>query len=517
MSGGRCIGAWSVCLSVLLMATCGREPRSPADAPSTFTVLVPVDWTPRISRDLFTKFVTFLPLATPNERGELVGRLARSWEHSADYRRWTIHLRTDVRWHDGVPVTAADIEFTVNLWNHPDVVYPGNPYEAVEVIDDSTVVLTYRSGTMWRTYWYPGYDTVFYPKHLLEDLDPAAFEEWDFWSRPVGNGPFRYVRHTPHTSVEFEANPDFYLGRPAIDRVVMRLTSASITELLAGNVDAMNLEQRSAVEAIVDDPRFKIYYEAWDDIGSLVALQYNQRNPRFRDASVRRAIAHAINRRELRRVLHSWDSLPLVDVPFTEAQYWRGDLPEPLAYDTVLAKRLLADAGWRDNNGDNVLERAGHDFRVPMIVPDRYQPGAVYVQQQLARLGIQIEITTLEGRALAARTRAGDFDLAMSGVTVNPDDPDQGLEILLGRNSRLNYDNPEVVALIDMALAATTPEALDTAYARLAPIIQTDQPFTFLTFGTEMNIAHRRIRGLRSPFMANPLTQLDRLWIEESR
>lgn len=505
-----------VCLILLIGSACAGEPRTGADAGSTYTVLGPPEWTARSSRNGGGKFLTFLELATPNERGELEGRLARSWEHSADYRDWTIHLRTDVRWHDGMPVTAADIAFTVDLWNHPDVLYPENPYESARIVDDSTVILRYKSGSMWHTYWYPGYWTVFYPKHLLEDLDPASFNEWEFWQRPVGNGPFRFVRYTPQTSVEFAANPDFYLGRPAIDRLVLRLGPESITELLAGNVDAMNLENRTAVEAIADDPRFVIYYEAWDDISTVLALQYDLTDPRLTDPRVRRAFAHAIDRRELNRLQRKWPKLPLVDVPFTESQYWSGTFPEPLTYDPAEAKRLLTEAGWRDEDGDGVRERRGIEMRIPMIVEGRYEPVAVYAQHQLGQVGVRLEITTLEFSTVMERARAGDFVLSMSYLWVSPDDPDAGLAVLIGPESPLHYDNPEAVALVEAALAARTPEALDSIYRELAPIIQTDQPFTFLTFGTEMYIAHRRVRGLSSPFRGNPIWAAGHLWLEES-
>lgn len=503
-----------VSLIVLVACACTGRPRTTDDAGATYTVLGPRGWTPRFSRDGVGKFLTFLELATPNERGQLEGRLARSWEHSADYREWTIHLRTDVRWHDGVPVTAADIAFTVDLWNHPDVLYPENPYESARIVDDSTVILRYRSGSMWHTYWYPGYWAVFYPRHLLEDLDPAGFDEWEFWQRPVGNGPFRFVRLNA-SGAEFEANPDFHLGRPAIDRLVVRFGPESITELLAGNVDAMNLENRTAVEAIADDPRFAIYYEAWDDISTVLALQYDLTDPRLADARVRRAFAHAIDRRELNRLQRKWPELPRVDVPFTETQYWNRTLPEPLAYDPAEAKRLLTAAGWRDENGDGVRERAGRALRIPMIVEGRYEPAAVYVQHKLGEVGVRLEITTLEFATLMERARAGDFVLSMSYLWVSPDDPDAGLAIVIGPDSPLHYDNPAAVALVRAALAATTPEALDSVYRELAPIIQADQPFTFLTFGTEMYLAHRRVRGLQSPFRGNPLWAASHLWIED--
>ncbi len=382
-------------LAVLIGAGCSRDRAGSTAEASTFTVLMPGDeWNLSPARGR-GRLLVFLELATPNEKGELEGVLAKSWEHSPDYREWTIHLRTDVSWHDGVPVTAHDIKFSVDLWNHPDVLYQQNIIESIEVLDDSTFIMRYKPGSAWHTYWYPGYWHVFYPRHLLEDLDPAKFYEWEFWTQPVGNGPFRYVRHTPKTTVEFEANPDFYLGVPKIDRVVIKFGPESITELLAGNVDALNLENRINLEKLTGDPRFNVYYEAWDDISAMLSLLYNHRKPLFADSRVRRAMAHAIDRHELPRVLNMWEDLPVVDVPFTEPQYWKRELPEPLPYDPALARRLLEEAGWRDADGDGVRERDGEEFSFPLIVGERYQPVAVYVQHRLSEVGIQVEITTL--------------------------------------------------------------------------------------------------------------------------
>ena len=102
-------------------------------------------------------FIVFLSLATPNERGELEGRLAESWEHTRGSREWTIHLRPGVRWHDGMPVTAHDVKFTVDLFSRPDVRASTSntgffQIESVEVLDDASFILTFVPGSVWHSY-----------------------------------------------------------------------------------------------------------------------------------------------------------------------------------------------------------------------------------------------------------------------------------------------------------------------------------------------------------------------------
>ena len=161
--------------------------------------------------------LVFLPLVRENElNGERQECLATHWDHSADYREWTYRLRPNVRWHDGRPVTMDDVTFTLGP-NGPYSLGPGLT-ESVTVHDESTFTVR---GIRWSS---GGYDSVLsiLPKHLLQDLDVQKFYEWDFWLRPVGCGPYRYLRDEPQTMVELEANPDYYKGKPRIARVVLK-------------------------------------------------------------------------------------------------------------------------------------------------------------------------------------------------------------------------------------------------------------------------------------------------------
>ncbi len=458
----------------------------------------------------------FLNLAWPDENGELEGRLARSWEHSPDYRTWTIHLRSGLRWHDGVPVTAHDIKFTYDLWRHPEVLYEnGVGVEEVRVVDDSTVTISYSQLSRGGAYGLPFHGTWFYPKHLLEDLDPSEFYEWEFWDQPVGNGPYRFGRHVPKTMTLLEANPDYYRGKPKIDEVVFKYGPYSITELLAGEVDALNLDRKADVQLLPSDPRYRVYYDVWIDVGAIQAVLWNQRHPAFADARVRRALTLAADRAVLPALLSRPPNVPIVDAPFSEGQYWKGQLPDPIPYDPDEAVRLLEAVGWRDRDGDGVRERNGQELAFTVIVWDEWHRAAVWLQDQYARVGARMEIHQMDPPVALERIRSGDFEAAISLLWGMKPTAERGLIQMFGRESVLGWRNPEVIDLLDRLATLADPQEIDAAYAQLQPQFLRDVPYTYLTQAVETYVAHRRVKGLSTPFRANVYWDVEHLWIEE--
>jgi len=283
---------------------------------NSVTILYPYDETvlgPTMNEP--AQFLIFLPLVAWNPRGELEGRLAEYWEHSRDYRTWTVQSRDGIYWPDGVPVTADDIKFNLDLRSRPDVWWfePGS-FEA-RVLDRRTFTITYnRSGSLMDDW------TVYYPKHRLENLDPKNFYSWDFWTHPVGNGPYRHVRTVPKTMLHLEANPEFYRGKPTIENVILKVGGSSgngVTsfELLSGDVDAATEVSRTDVAKMSRDPRFRVYDQVTEDM--ITALFWNHTNVLFGDRNVRRALRLAVNHRELFQLLSLPSKTPILDSPLS--------------------------------------------------------------------------------------------------------------------------------------------------------------------------------------------------------
>ncbi len=503
------------CLALALFTSACRASDREGVETETLTVAYCCDeWLMSPNWQMPAMHMLFMPLAIRNANDDLEGRLARSWEHSSDYRSWTVHLRTDVRWHDGAPVTAHDVAFTLDLLTHPAVLhYPPDAY-SLSVLDDSTYTIEYRNvgpGSPLDTY------SVYYPRHLLEGLDPQEFARWEFWTRPVGNGPFRYVRHEPGLGMELEANPDFYSGEPAIRRVVIKFVPGAplITDLLSGEVDLAPMMNRMDVLTLREDPRFEVQATPWPHRGK--GVFWNHSRPPFDEARVRRALTLAIDRRELLRALSLPDETPLFDVIFTARQFRRGQLPPPLEADSAAAARLLAEAGWRDHDGDGIRDRGGVPFRFTALVPagTESEELAVLVQARLRRFGISMEIRPLDGDAVRRRRIAGDFDAVFGNHLM--DAPGQGAPSAewFGHESASGYENPSVAARLDSLAAALDPAEADRLHRAMWPDFQRDLPVTFLQPVVSWTVSRQHVRGLDRPHVLDPMSAVDELWIKE--
>ena len=479
---------------------------------STLTILLEADerlFAPYWS--ITSQFLMFLPLTAYGQGGEIVGALARNWEHSSDLRTWTFYLRSDVKWHDGVPVTAHDVKFTIELSAHPDILFEDTWHDlvAITVPDDTTLTIEYSRPKDARNTW-----AVYYPKHHLENLDPKKFWEWDFWTHPIGNGPYRYARHVPKTMVELEANPDYYKGKPRIEKLIFKFAgSVGIAELMSGNVDVLTGVNQADLTKLAGDPRFEIYYSIWPDVSWLKAIFWNQAYEPFRDARVRRALTLAIDRPVLVRALNMPEDLSLTDAVFTPRQYWGGELAAALPHDVARAGQLLDEAGWTDDDGDGVRDRNGEplDFGAIVNSGDVTERAAVFVQAALKQIGVSMELRSLENRIWLQKLESGDYEAAFAPLYNHVD----GHIRWLGDESPIGYDNPVVAQLLVRVKETADPARIDGIYRELMPILREELPLTILFPAVDSYAVRRRLRGLKSPYRGDPLLFMDELWLEQ--
>ncbi len=526
MSARRCVGLSALISGLAALASCSPAERTRTDTGSTtgeeaeqdspivdsgsYDTLIVHMWADE--RMLaphwgnWSAQLTFEPLLVSNDDGDLEGRLVTRWESSEDLRDWVYHLRTDARWHDGVPLTAHDVKFTWELQMRPP---PGAANWApgsrvVEVIDDSTFRATYSTPDALL---YSAH-SVIWPRHLLQDLDPSEFWEWEFWTMPVGSGPYRYVRHVPNELLELEANPDYYLGPPHIERLIFQFGGNPLTQLLGGTVDAIEAPtDPGVVQSIADDPRYRTYSEASKTL--TWAIYWNHGNPLFQDVDIRRALTLAIDRHELSRVHDMPGDAPITDV--APPVLLRGRYPgDAWPYDPEAARRILDAKGWADEDGDGIRERGDEEFRFTAVTRDITHRAAVYAQAKLAEVGVRMEIQPLSSARDALRS--GESDAVFERFTYRE------LTNVVRNEWRapVGFEpSSDLRRMLDESEQAWDREERRRLTREVLDLFREEVPVTVLFPLTSISIAHRKVKGLRTPDRVQLIDFMRELWIEE--
>lgn len=225
-------------------------------------------------------------------------------------------------------------------------------------------------------------------------------------------------------------------------------------------------------------------------------------------SQTRRALSLGINRRELLEVLGLPRHLSLVDGVNSKRQFRLGQLAEP-RYDLVEAMHLLDKTGWRHSRG-GMRERDGSDFRFTALTLAE-SPGdqaALYVQDQLRRLGVRMELQRLERYTLLDRLHAGKFEAMVIFLLMRASYAEKWMR-------GAGYENWQLGRLFQLAETAANPERTGQAYRDISDLVRADQPVAFLFRAAEPHVVHRRVQGLIDSRRPNPLLFADELWLKE--
>jgi peptide/nickel transport system substrate-binding protein len=484
----RSIIAISVFSIAMLTLGCSEEKQELQSETPSLAIHVP-DQDERLMGPLGADpwFMVFLGLADGSESSDNPEpRLLDRWEHTPDYTEWTVHVRDGLQWGDGVPVTAKDVKFSLELWTNPNIGYEYRFFDEITVLDNQNLRMNFKEPVSSKIFVFNWLAML--PSHLLEDQDLDSIFSWPFWIQPVGNGPYRYTRHIPGVMMELDANPDYFGEAPGVPKVLLKFGGNALTELLSGNVDiASSITPLQAVQ-LEKDPRFRIYHRI--RYQSHIGILWNHRNPLFQDAKVRKALTLAIDRRELNQVLNFPVGLPIFDVPAVKRHHVRAVVPEPMPYDPELAGQLLAQAGWVDTNNDGIREKDGLEFRFSLSTTEMEAAKAVYIQDKYRRIGVHMDIDSYDRGALMHKIREPhDFDAAIHAFN--------HIEEFRGPGHS-GYENAEVSRLRDVVWYSIDQEVADKALRELWEIFEAEIPVTYLHHRLSYLAAHRRVDGLKN-------------------
>ena len=462
-----------------------------------------------IADQLFLRLADLGPKLQTSGNGDFVPALASSWTRR-DSVTLVFDLDSRARWHDGTPVSARDVVFTMGRARNPAIAPRLSELlrQIVSVTAEGKNRVVFRYA---RPYAEQLYDATFHvaplPAHLLDSVPPAQLAQSSYAAHPIGSGAYRWVRNVPGQFVELAAVPGFFLGTPKIQRVIFRIAAsadARLNLLLSGEADAMDIipPPPDNLRRVAADSALRLISVPSSTVGYLL---FNQRDPRNRarphsilaDIRVRRAITLALDRRQLLQAVFGTQGVVPYG-PVSQMLWIRQGAPEPDAPNVIEARRLLASTGWGDSDGDGTLDREGRPLRLLLSLPNTSgirRQMALLVQEQLRRLGIQIEIQQLEYPIWQERRSAGDFDVDFSGV--NQDASPSGLTqswTCTGGSNVARYCDRTVDSLISEAMlgrgdpAGTWIEALRQ--------IEEGAPATFLYAPTFAYAVNRRYRGV---------------------
>ena len=389
--------------------------------------------------------------------GAIVPALAESWTVSEDGLSWTFQVRSGVLFHDGSPLTMADIKAKFDRAQDPDSGHTHPEYYSsigTVTIDEAakTVTLRLTEPNSSLLYNLARPDSVIYPAARAETQR----------SQPIGTGPFKFVQYLEGSEVRLERNDDYYLtGVPYLDRVVFRIISDPNTRfaaLQAGDIDLIgtSLPPEQYLRA-VSDPNLK---GTEGTATTEITLAMNNSRGPLADLRVRQAITHAIDKNAI--VEGAMFGLgTVIGTHMSPAESYYLDLSETYPYDPERARALLAEAGYADG------------FTIAFELPEPYnierRSGQV-IAQQLAEVGIDVELSVVEwGTWIQRIFLGGDYDMTIIGHSEPRD-----ISIYANPDYYYKYDNPTIGALLAQAEESQTGAFQLAAYQQIATIIAED-------------------------------------------
>jgi len=477
--------------------------------------------------DSYITSVVFDGLIYIDEQLEPKPKIAKDWTISEDGLSITFHLHEGIKFHDGVELTSKDVEYTYKTILHPE--YTGVRYgdfsvlvgaedyhnglsqevPGIEVLDDYTIKFTTSEpfAPLLSQFTYG-----ILPSHLLAHIPVGELEQADFNQHPIGSGPFKFVEFLTDQHVLLEANEDYFLGRPLIDTLVFQRVAEDALPIYIqqGRVDYAEIspEQYLEVQSI---PGVDVYvYEAL----SYNYICFNMRQPRFADPVVRQAITYGFDRETYVQVLREGFGI-VANAPIPTASWaFTTEGINEYPYNPQLAAQMLAEAGWKPGP-DGILEKEGMRLEFEFLVPEGTRVNeqmALLFQQNMAELGIKVNLVFMEFSAAVDRVDARQFDTFTMGWSLSVDPDPYGIWHSTSPWNDPGFYNQRSDELLELGRRETDPEKRKEIYAQWQQLINYELPTMFLSYGVTIAAVSERVQGIDTePGPLGPLVSLEKL------
>ncbi len=371
----------------------------------------------------------FDSLVKIDNQGNVYPDLAEKWTASPDSKTWTFNLAKNIKWHDGQPFSSADVKYTVETVIK--IKGPGaNDYSTIDTIvtpDPNTVVFNLKvpNPRLLDNLTKPSsfYGAVM-PQHLYDDGTDVVKNKYNF--APIGTGPFKFAEWVNGDHITLEANPDYFKGRPLLDKIVFRIVPQVPTAL--ASLEAGEVGYMSPAPALSEVPRLQktagIKVELVNG-ATVMWMRFNERpeatNEPFRGPNrikVRQAIAAALDKNDINQKVYLGLNKPADGIWSSVSWAYNPNSKAP-AYNPTQAERMLDEAGYpRQANGTR--------FQMNLMVIQNWEGGAASVmctviKEHLKKIGIDVIVEELDTATSFSRRQTGKFDTFLASTAYGPD------------------------------------------------------------------------------------------------
>lgn len=452
-------------LSLLVTACSGKPAEKPADkaatpetakpkiltigywsAPDSFSTI-----TNKTSYGSLVYSLIYPSLMVMNDKLQFEGRLAETYKINDKGDVFTFSLRKNAKWTDGKPITAEDVAYTFQVIAHPDTPTSRRSLidtlkgldqkgisetkdfnvTGIKVIDANTIEFTTKAPVDPDAFMEKIAAGIYImPKHVLEPAvkaDLKGLDKAEHVMKPtVFGGPFKFVEYKTDSHIELAPNPDYFMGKPKLDKLFVKIVGATTfaAALEKGEIDV------AAGSGIGEVP-----IADWEKVSTLATLEpvtyvapsyqyldFNTAAPEFKDARVRVAFAHAINRPLIVQRLLKGNG-EVINTPLNSAnKYFRKDLQSQLEYNKDKAKKLLGEAGWDFNKEVVLLTPTGNIVR---------EQSADIIMANLLDVGVKVKIEKVDFPTRQSRSKDGKFQISLVGFS-STFDPDFSSQVATG-------------------------------------------------------------------------------------
>jgi ABC-type transport system substrate-binding protein len=465
----------------------------------------------RVTRNVYESLLDYKRDST-----ELVPGLAVSWEPSADGLEWKFALRPHIKFHDGTPFNAEAVVFNFERWMFEPHPYHKGVFEywksmfggfpgfvrSVKAIDELSVafVLDRPMAPFLANLAMPMFG-IASPTAIKKHAD-------DYFKNPVGTGPYRFKEWRKDDRIVLERNPDYWGEKALLDRVIFRSivdNSARLLELQSGSIDLMEFLNPDDIATVKNDAQLQLILRPSLNVGY---LWWNVEKEPFGKLEVRRAIAHALNKRVIVEKLFSGIGVPAKNM-LPPSLWGYNDAVIDYEYDPAKARTYLTKAGLPDGFKTTL-------WAMPNPRPYMPQPTKIAeaIQADLKAVGIDADIVTMDWATYLAKTRDGEQDLYMLGWTGDNGDPDNFLYWFFGqKETRSRYFNAKAAELTGQARAVFSQAERAQLYRDAQVVLKEDAANVTIAHTTPPLAAKKTVKGYVPH--ATGGEKLDSVWLEK--